>query len=120
MNTKLRNSIIILIVLAIGIAVPLIVLSFGRIDVGYIALSYDNIIANYSSAAVYGPGMHFIGVARKFIRIREIPTIVDLDIKTYTSDYFKLNSKIIATYQLSSTQDFATVSNFYINFGPGA
>lgn len=49
MNRKLKITLITLLALAIAIAIPLIVLSFGRIDPGHIALCYDNIIANYSS-----------------------------------------------------------------------
>ena len=64
MNRKLKISLITFLILALVIAIPLIILSLARIDVGYVALSYDNIIANYSSAEVYGPGLYFIGVAR--------------------------------------------------------
>lgn len=80
MNRKLKISLVTMVVLALVIAVPLIVISFARVDVGWIALSYDNIIANYSSAEVFGPGLYFIGVARNFIRIRQIPTIINADI----------------------------------------
>lgn len=78
MNRKLKISLIVLLILAILIAVPLIVLSFGRIYPGYIALCYDNIISNYSSTEVFGPGNHFIGVARQFIRIRQGPIMVNV------------------------------------------
>jgi hypothetical protein len=117
MNQKLRISLIVLSIIALMVAIPLIVLSFGRIEVGYIALSYDNIIANYSSALVYQPGMHFIGVARSFIRIRQSPTILKIDAQTYTSDYFRLNSKFVVTYQIKNATNFTNVDNFYINFG---
>lgn len=102
------------------VAIPLIILSFGRIEVGYIALSYDNIIANYSSPEVYQPGMHFIGVARSFIRIKQSPTILKIDAQTYTSDYFRLNSKFVVTYQIQNATTFAALDNFYINFGENA
>ena len=49
MNRKLKISLITLTTVALLIAIPLIVLSFGRIEVGDIGLSYDNILANYSS-----------------------------------------------------------------------
>ena len=109
MNHKLRISLIVLSIIALMVAIPLIVLSFGRIEVGYIALSYDNIIANYSSADVYQPGMHFIGVARSFIKIRQSPTILRVDAQTYTSDYFRLNSKFIVTYQIQNPTSFSVV-----------
>lgn len=80
------------------------------------ALCYDNIVSNYSTTEVFGPGTHFIGVARQFVRIKQAPTMVRLDSKTYTSDYFRLDFKLIVTYQLPTT-DFTSVDNFYINFG---
>ena len=36
---------------------------------------------------------------------------------TYTSDYFRLNTKITVNYQLPSTNDFNSINNFYLNFG---
>lgn len=117
MNRKLKISLITLLVLGLAIAIPLIVLSFGRVDTGYVALMYDNIIANYSSTEVFGPGNHFIGLARQFIRIKQGPIMVRVDGDTYTSDYFRLNCKIIVNYQFSSLSDFNTISKFYINFG---
>jgi hypothetical protein len=102
MNRKLMISLIVLGLIALMVAIPLIVLSFGRVEVGFIALSYDTIIANYSSPEVYQPGMHFIGVARSFIRIRQSPTILKINAQTYTSDYFRLNSKFIVTYQIQN------------------
>lgn len=70
MNRKFRISLITLVVLSLLIAIPLIVLSFARVDVGFVALNYDSILANYTSAQVYGPGLYFIGVAKSFIRMR--------------------------------------------------
>lgn len=117
MNKKLKISLIVLIVLGLVVAIPLIVLSFGRIEPGYVALCYDNIVSNYSSTEVFGPGNHFIGLARQFIRIRQGPIMVNINGVTYTSDYFRLNSKIIVNYQLSSPNDFNAINSFYLNFG---
>lgn len=50
MNRKFKISVITLIVVGLLVAIPLIVLSFGKIDPGYVGLAYDNIIANYSSS----------------------------------------------------------------------
>lgn len=43
--------------------------------------------------------------------------MVNVQGSTYTSDYFKLNTKIIVNYQLPSPNDFNSVSSFYENFG---
>lgn len=43
--------------------------------------------------------------------------MVNVEGLTYTSDYFRLNTKITVNYQLSSPNDFNSVSNFYLNFG---
>jgi hypothetical protein len=67
---------------------------------------------------VYGPGNYFIGVARSFIRIKRVPTTLRLSINTFTSDYFKLASNISVTYSLTSPNNFTTLSDYYINFGP--
>ena len=117
MNRKLKITLVVLVVVGLLVAIPLIILSFGRVDVGYVALAYDNILANYSSTAVYEPGMHFIGVARSFIRIKQSPTLLNVEVQTYTSDYFRLNSRIVVSYQIQNSRDFSALDNFYINFG---
>ena len=40
-----------------------------------------------------------------------------MNVTTYTTDYYKLNAKIIGTYQLSYPNDFGNVSSFSTNFG---
>ena len=50
MNRKLKITLVVLVVIGLLVAIPLIILSFGQVEVGYVALTYDNILANYSSA----------------------------------------------------------------------
>jgi hypothetical protein len=120
MQKKYKRAIIITSVLLVLLALGLILGGLRQVSLDEYGLNYNTVMANYSSASVYGPGLYLIGVSNQFIRInKNQQTMAYKNLTTFTTDFYILTAYLEVSYlfNFSTANQFSTLTAFYESFG---
>jgi hypothetical protein len=119
MQKKYKRAIIITSVSLVLLTLLLVLLGLATVELDQYALNYSNILSDYADTKVYGPGLYYIGLSNKFVRIRKnLQTTYLSNLTTYTSDFYRLTANLQISFLFNfTTSNFSTISNFYMLMG---
>lgn len=102
MQKRVKRTLIAIVVSLVIITVVLVLLGLAKVDLDQNALNYNTITANYSDATLYGPGLHWIGIANRFLRFnKNQQTLRFSNLSAFSSDFYRIAANMEVTLQFN-------------------